>query len=143
MDFKGQVTVITGTSSGLGRRFALDMAAQGATVIGLARRAELLESLRIRMQADSPSSSTVVCDVTAVEAFTGLLGQIEEEHVDATSHRPRGKGPQTRERRGGEGPQGRRCPPTGHHRPDRPDNARVGRSPRPVGHHRHLLPVPA
>ena len=43
--YAGKVVVVTGASSGLGRQFALDLAKQGANVIGLARREELLKEL--------------------------------------------------------------------------------------------------
>ena len=35
--YDNQVAVVTGASSGIGRRLALDLAGRGATVIGLAR----------------------------------------------------------------------------------------------------------
>jgi NAD(P)-dependent dehydrogenase (short-subunit alcohol dehydrogenase family) len=38
VDFQDQVAVVTGASSGLGRRLALDLAAAGASVVGVARR---------------------------------------------------------------------------------------------------------
>ena len=75
----GAVCVVTGASSGLGRRFCLDLAAGGGVVIGLARRAELLEGLERELRAASPASSTRRCDVTDVEAFTGLLAEVEKE----------------------------------------------------------------
>jgi NAD(P)-dependent dehydrogenase (short-subunit alcohol dehydrogenase family) len=79
MDYRGQVAVVTGASSGLGRRFALDLAAAGAVVIGVARRAELLESLSDQMRATSPQSCTAECDVSDVPGFVRLLEGIEEE----------------------------------------------------------------
>ena len=75
----GAVAVVTGASSGLGRRFCLDLAAAGSVVVGLARRAELLEELEGRLRAHSPESSTRRCDVTDVDAFTGLLAEVEED----------------------------------------------------------------
>jgi NAD(P)-dependent dehydrogenase (short-subunit alcohol dehydrogenase family) len=76
----GAVCVVTGASSGLGRRFCLDLAAGGAVVVGLARRAGLLEELEAQLRASSPSSSARPCDVTDVGAFTGLLGELEQDH---------------------------------------------------------------
>jgi NADP-dependent 3-hydroxy acid dehydrogenase YdfG len=45
IDLQDAVVVITGASSGLGRRFAIDLAAAGAIVTGLARREQLLASV--------------------------------------------------------------------------------------------------
>ncbi|WP_107846241.1 SDR family NAD(P)-dependent oxidoreductase [Litoreibacter ponti] len=44
-DLSGRVACITGASSGLGRRAAVALAAAGARVVGVARRAEALASL--------------------------------------------------------------------------------------------------
>lgn len=35
-DYRGKVAVVTGASTGLGRRLALDLASSGAVVIGVA-----------------------------------------------------------------------------------------------------------
>lgn len=45
-DLTGHVAVVTGASSGLGRRAALVLARAGARVVAVARRAEALDSLR-------------------------------------------------------------------------------------------------
>lgn len=45
MRFEGKSVVVTGASSGMGRRIALDFAKEGATVIAVARRKERLEEL--------------------------------------------------------------------------------------------------
>ena len=79
MDYHGQIAVVTGASSGLGRRFALDLAEAGAVVIGVARRAELLESLCDQMRPKSFQSCTVECDVSDVPGFARMLGGIEDE----------------------------------------------------------------
>jgi NADP-dependent 3-hydroxy acid dehydrogenase YdfG len=44
-NFPGSIAVVTGASSGLGRRIAVDLAARGATVVGIARREELLQEV--------------------------------------------------------------------------------------------------
>ena len=75
--FDGQIAVVTGASSGLGRRFALDLAGRGATVIGVARRADRLDALRKEMQTTSDASTTVVCDVGDLTAYQSLqAGQL-------------------------------------------------------------------
>jgi NAD(P)-dependent dehydrogenase (short-subunit alcohol dehydrogenase family) len=71
MDYRGQVAVVTGASSGLGRRLALDLAAAGSTVVGIARREDLLAALGTPYRA---------CDVGDVPSYVDALRDIEEEH---------------------------------------------------------------
>jgi len=78
-DLRKAVAVVTGASSGLGRRFALDMTAGGATVVGVARRQDLLASLAEEMRRLSPGSTTVTCDVSDTDRFTSVLARIENE----------------------------------------------------------------
>jgi short-subunit dehydrogenase len=79
IELHGTVAVVTGASSGLGRRFALDLARGGAEVVGLARRQDLLASLAEDMQTASPKSGTVVCDVSDTDRFAAVLRDIERE----------------------------------------------------------------
>ncbi|HLG93155.1 MAG TPA: SDR family NAD(P)-dependent oxidoreductase [Acidimicrobiales bacterium] len=78
--FDGQVAVVTGASSGIGRRLALDLASRGATVVGLARRRHLLDQLADQLRQASPSSGTEVCDVADTSAFASLLAELESSH---------------------------------------------------------------
>jgi short-subunit dehydrogenase len=80
IDLQGEVAVVTGASSGLGRRFALDLAAAGAVVTGLARREELLAAVAEEMRRASPRSATVVCDVSDTDRYAAVLAGIEREH---------------------------------------------------------------
>lgn len=78
--YDGAIAVVTGASSGIGRRLALDLAQRGATVVGLARRAELLAELEEKLKGVTSASSTQVCDVGDADAYRGTLGDIEREH---------------------------------------------------------------
>lgn len=72
-DLTGQVALVTGGSSGLGRRFAQVLSAAGATVAICARRRDRLEEVAATAERLVP----VQCDVTdeaAVEAMVERLG---------------------------------------------------------------------
>lgn len=71
MDYRGQVAVVTGASSGIGRRLALDLSVLGAHVVAVARREDRLRDLGVIHQ---------VCDLKDVESFVALLRQVEADH---------------------------------------------------------------
>jgi 3-oxoacyl-[acyl-carrier protein] reductase len=62
-DLTGRVALVTGASSGLGVRFAEVLAAQGAAVALIARRAERLEALRQRIEKSGGRAVAVGADV--------------------------------------------------------------------------------
>jgi NAD(P)-dependent dehydrogenase (short-subunit alcohol dehydrogenase family) len=71
-DLTGQIALVTGGSSGLGRRFAQVLSAAGATVAICARRRDRLEEV-----AAAERLVPIQCDVTdeaAVEAMVERLG---------------------------------------------------------------------
>jgi short-subunit dehydrogenase len=77
--YDGQVAVVTGASSGLGRRLAVDLAAAGATVIGIARRRQLLDELEKELRRQSPASEAATCDVADADAYRSLLSEVERD----------------------------------------------------------------
>jgi 3-oxoacyl-[acyl-carrier protein] reductase len=63
-DLTGQVALVTGASSGLGVRFAEVLAANGAAVAVVARRAERLAELQKRIESAGGRALAVEADVT-------------------------------------------------------------------------------
>jgi short-subunit dehydrogenase len=74
MDFKNQVILITGASSGIGRRLALDLTAKGAVVVGCGRSQERLQQLLKEMRLTSPASTVFVCDMMEPAEVASMIG---------------------------------------------------------------------
>jgi short-subunit dehydrogenase len=77
MNLDGRVAVVTGASSGLGRRMALELAKEGAIVIAIARRKERLDALTEDLRARSPKSEGIACDISDTDRYVEVLGDIE------------------------------------------------------------------
>ena len=69
-DLTGRVACVTGASSGLGRRTAMALAAAGAQVVGVARRADVLESLNADI---GENCAVVVADVADRAGIPALV----------------------------------------------------------------------
>lgn len=61
-DLTGRVACVTGASSGLGRQAALTLAAAGAQVVGVARRAEALESFCAQATGETAAVPADIAD---------------------------------------------------------------------------------
>ena len=72
-DLTGHVACVTGASSGLGRRAALVLARAGAKVVGVARRAEALESL---VAEDADRIASVTADVADRDQIKALAAAV-------------------------------------------------------------------
>ncbi|NSY37466.1 SDR family NAD(P)-dependent oxidoreductase [Leisingera sp. ANG59] len=68
-DLAGRTACITGASSGLGRRAAIALAAAGAQVVAVARRAEALESLCAEIGPAAAYAAADVADRSGLEAL--------------------------------------------------------------------------
>lgn len=76
--FEGKVVVITGTSVGIGRASAIKYAAEGAKVIGIARRENLLLELKADIEAAGGVFVPYVGDVTNKADLEGLIDKAVE-----------------------------------------------------------------
>jgi 3-oxoacyl-[acyl-carrier protein] reductase len=77
-NLKGRVALITGASSGLGERFAEVLAANGAFVVLVARRADRLKVLQARIEKAGGRAVAVEADVLDRNAMTRAFAQAEK-----------------------------------------------------------------
>ncbi len=76
-DLTGQVAVVTGCSTGLGVQMAKALANQGAKIVAIARRKELIEAVAKEI-ADTYKVETlaVQCDITDTERVNSAVDEI-------------------------------------------------------------------
>jgi citronellol/citronellal dehydrogenase len=74
----GQVAIVSGGGSGLGRATALELAACGASVVVCGRRREPLEETVAR--AEGGSCEAVECDIREEEQVASLVDDVLERH---------------------------------------------------------------
>ncbi|MER5596295.1 SDR family oxidoreductase [Streptomyces sp. NPDC002265] len=79
----GRVAVITGASSGIGEATAEQLAAQGARVAVLARRAERLDSLVDRIEKSGGDALALTVDVTDTAAVQAAADRVADDFGDA------------------------------------------------------------
>jgi NAD(P)-dependent dehydrogenase (short-subunit alcohol dehydrogenase family) len=72
----GRIALVTGASSGLGRRFAVVLAKEGAKVVVAARRKDRLDELVKEIGADN--AMALGCDVTQEENVIALYDAVEK-----------------------------------------------------------------
>ena len=77
MNVKDKVIAITGASGGLGRHFALTLAAHGARIAACARRLPLLQELEAQIKSAGGSACAVELDVTSKESAEAAYSAIE------------------------------------------------------------------
>jgi NAD(P)-dependent dehydrogenase (short-subunit alcohol dehydrogenase family) len=77
-DLSGHVAFVTGASSGLGRRFALTLAAAGAKVAATARRVDKLEEVAKEIQANGGECVAIALDVTDAQSITDAVAQAND-----------------------------------------------------------------
>jgi NAD(P)-dependent dehydrogenase (short-subunit alcohol dehydrogenase family) len=81
IDLAGQVALVTGASSGLGRRFAVLLAANGARVVATGRRMDRLEEVTREITDAGGTCLPLQLDVTDAEQLAEAVVTIER-HLD-------------------------------------------------------------
>jgi NAD(P)-dependent dehydrogenase (short-subunit alcohol dehydrogenase family) len=74
-DLTGRVACVTGASSGLGRRAAIALAASGAKVVGVARRAAELDSLCAEI---GPSAAKACADISDRASLETIVAEVSK-----------------------------------------------------------------
>jgi sorbose reductase len=78
-DLHGKRALVTGASSGIGKRVAIAYAEAGAEVALAARHAEALEVVADEIAAAGGRAVPIRCDVTQPEQVSGMLDQVTGE----------------------------------------------------------------
>jgi citronellol/citronellal dehydrogenase len=76
----GQVAVVSGAGTGLGRATALELARLGATVVGCGRREEPLAETVEQIEAEGGKAERVAMDIRDEEAVEALFDGVLERH---------------------------------------------------------------
>jgi NADP-dependent 3-hydroxy acid dehydrogenase YdfG len=74
----GKVALVTGASSGIGEATALALAAEGASVAAVARRAGRLDDLVRRIQREGGEALAVEADVSHEEQCSSMVARTQE-----------------------------------------------------------------
>lgn len=77
-DLTGQVALVTGTTSGLGRRFAQVLAKAGARVAITGRRVERLGELAREIEAMGGTCAPIRLDMTDTDSILSVVGESEQ-----------------------------------------------------------------
>ena len=76
MEFNGQIVLITGASSGIGKQLAVDFAGRGAVVVGCGRSITRLKEVLKEVRQSSADSAMMACDVSDPEQVQGMIEKI-------------------------------------------------------------------
>jgi NADP-dependent 3-hydroxy acid dehydrogenase YdfG len=83
-----KIAVVTGSSSGIGRAIALDLAAKGAMLCLVGRKLETLEAVATMARETAPKVLSYCADLTVDEDIWKLSGCLERDfgHIDVLIH---------------------------------------------------------
>src|SRR5713101_662216 len=84
MSLDGQIALITGGSSGIGKQLAFDLAKLGMQVAIVSHGAERLQTAEAELRAISPTSFSVLCDISSSDDVTRMADVVLERcgHLD-------------------------------------------------------------
>ncbi len=78
VDLDGKRILLTGASSGIGEAAAELLARQGATVVVVARRQDLLDALADRITTAGGTAMSIPCDLSDMDAVDALVAEVEK-----------------------------------------------------------------
>jgi citronellol/citronellal dehydrogenase len=78
--FTGQVVIVTGGGSGIGRCTAHELASLGATVVLVGRKADKLHATAQEIREDGGTASTQVCDIRQEDAVKACVAAVLAQH---------------------------------------------------------------
>ena len=73
---QGKIAIVTGASDGIGRGIAETFAAEGAKIVLVARRKELLDDVAAGIKARGGEALPIVADLTREDAVTALFATV-------------------------------------------------------------------
>jgi NAD(P)-dependent dehydrogenase (short-subunit alcohol dehydrogenase family) len=76
----GRISIVSGTSRGIGRAIARSLAAEGAIVIGLGRHRESGEPVAAEIRADGGRAEFLECDVADEQRVESVVGEVMRRH---------------------------------------------------------------
>ena len=80
-DLSGQVAIVTGCSTGLGVQMAKALASQGANIVVVARRQNLIEEVAKSISDEfGVSTLPVRCDITDTENVNAMVAQVMSKY---------------------------------------------------------------
>jgi len=80
MLFDGKVSLVTGASQGIGEAIALDLAAEGATVLLVDVQKDKLEAVRAKIQSLKGKADVYVADVSKLDQATAVVEAAVKAH---------------------------------------------------------------